>query len=159
MSSEAVRPRPGMWFEDFAVGQHFRSPSRTISEADIFTFGGLTGDLYELHTSETYGKTTPFGSRIAHGMLGLAMAHGLMCRTAHVEGTGIAMLGWDKVRHKAPIRIGDTVTTHWHVIETRESRSRPGAGVIIEHLELINQHGEAVLEGDYTSLVGMRPNA
>jgi acyl dehydratase len=146
-----------MWFEDFVEGMLMHSPGRTISEADIMLFGGLTGDLYELHTNEDYARTTGFGTRIAHGMLGLSIMHGLMCRTGHVEGTGVAMIGWDKIRHRLPIRIGDTVRTRWKIVARRESRSHPDAGIVTEFLELVNQRGETVLQGEYTSMVRKRP--
>ena len=148
-----------MWFEDFQIDQMMHSPTRTIGESDLNVFGGMTGDLYELHTSDVYAATTIFGSRIAHGMLGLAIMHGLMCRTCHVEGTGVAMIGWDKVRHKAPVKIGDTVQSRWRAISKRESKSRPGVGVVVEFIELFNQRNESVLEGEYTSLVRLRPKS
>lgn len=157
MNKQFGKPVRGMWFEDFVIDSYMHTVGRTISESDINLFGGLTGDLYELHTNEEYARTTPFGARIAHGMLGLAIMHGLICRTLHVEGTGMAMLGWDKVRHIAPIRIGDTVHTRWRATDKRESRSHPEGGVVVEWLELINQRDEVVLQGQYTSMVRKRP--
>lgn len=157
MSGHSIKPARGMWFEDFAEGMLMHSPGRTISEADIMAFGGLTGDLYELHTSEDYARTTEFGTRIAHGMLGLSIMHGLMCRTGHVEGTGVAMIGWDKIRHRLPILIGDTVHTRWKIVARRDSRSRADAGIVTEFLELVNQRGETLLQGEYTSMVRKRP--
>ena len=68
----------GYRYDDLRVGMAFRSPGRTITEADLVGFAGLTGDFSELHTSEVYGKASQFGRRVAHGMLGLAYAHGLM---------------------------------------------------------------------------------
>lgn len=156
MAEGGGEPR-GLWFEAFDIGLTRTSPGRTVAESDLLTFGGLTGDLYELHTSEDYARTTPFGGRISHGMFNLALMHGLICRTAHVEGTGLAMVGWDNVRFHGPVRIGDTVRTRFTTTHKRLSRSRPGAGVIVEHLELVNQRGETVVSGDYTSLVRCRP--
>jgi acyl dehydratase len=156
MTDAYPRPKRGMWFEDFAEGLVMHSPGRTIGESDIYRFGGLTGDLYELHTNEEYARGTIFGTRIAHGLLGLSVMHGLMCRTGHVEGTGVAMIGWDKVRHRAPVLIGDTVRTRWRVKDARPSRSRPGTGVVVEFVELLNQRDEVVLEGEYISMVRMR---
>ena len=147
----------GLWFEDFELGKVRHSPGRTVTESDLLTFGGLTGDLYELHTNEDYAKTTPFGGRISHGMLNLALMHGLICRTGHVEGTGLAMVGWDEVRFFAPVRIGDSVHTRFRAVEKRLSRSRDNTGVVVEKLELINQHGAIVVSGLYTSLVRCRP--
>ena len=146
----------GLWYEDFEIGRERVSPSRTVAESDIFAFGGLTGDLYELHTSEAYARNTPFGGRIAHGMFSLSLMHGLVCRTAHVEGTGVAMLGWDNIRFLRPLRIGDTVHTRFAPIRKRPSAGRPGAGVVVELLRLVNQNGETVTSGEYTSMVRMK---
>lgn len=157
MNTPTGKPVRGMWFEDFVIDAPMFSSGRTICESDINLFGGLSGDLYELHTNDAYARTTPFGGRIAQGMLGLAVMHGLICRTLHVEGTGMAMLGWDKVRHIAPIRIGDTVHTRWRATSKRESRSHPEAGIVVEWLELLNQRDEVVLQGQYTSMVRKRP--
>jgi acyl dehydratase len=150
-------PVRGLWFEDFEIGQEMVTVGRTICEHDVYTFAGLTGDAYELHTNEEYGRTTIFGSRIVHGMLGLSIMHGLICRTLHVEGTGVAMIGWDRIAFRAPIRFGDTVRTRWRATDKRASASRPGVGVVVEWLELVNQHGTVVVEGEYRSLVRMRP--
>lgn len=147
----------GLWFEDFQIGRVMHTVSRTICEHDVDTFAGLTGDAYELHTSEEYARGTIFGTRIVHGMLGLSIMHGLICRTLHVEGTGVAMLGWDKIVFRTPILFGDTVRTRWRATEKRPSQSRPGVGVLTEFLELLNQRGEVVVEGEYRSLVRMRP--
>jgi len=86
--------RHGYTYADLHVGMSFRSPGRTITDADLVAFAGLTGDYSELHTSEVYGKNSQFGRRVAHGMLGLAYAHGLMWpRTGELRETAIAFLG------------------------------------------------------------------
>lgn len=158
MAEDVAPPSPrGLWFEDFEIDRVRLSSGRTVTESDLLTFGGLTGDLYELHTNEDYARTTPFGGRISHGMFNLALMHGLICRTGHVEGTGVAMIGWDDVRFLAPIRIGDTVHTRFRAVEMRLSRSRPETGVIVERLELVNQRGVIAVSGRYTSLVRCRP--
>ena len=108
-ASANQRATRGFYFEDFNTGDVMLTAGRTITEHDIGTFAGLTGDADELHTNEEYARNTAFGGRIAHGMLGLAIMHGLLWRTLYLEGTGIAMLGWDRVAFRAPLRIGDTV--------------------------------------------------
>ena len=75
----------GYRYDDLFVGLRFRSPGRTITEADLVNFAGLTGDFSELHTSDIYGKASQFGKRVAHGMLGLAYAHGLMLSLIHIS--------------------------------------------------------------------------
>ncbi|URK89482.1 hypothetical protein LP421_32980 (plasmid) [Rhizobium sp. RCAM05350] len=74
-------------YEDLSIGLAFRSPGRTITDADLVGFAGLTGDFSELHTSDVYAEASQFGRRVAHGMLGLAYAHGLMwARTGELRG-------------------------------------------------------------------------
>ncbi|SMH38807.1 MaoC/PaaZ C-terminal domain-containing protein [Azospirillum agricola] len=149
----------GLWYEDFVLGRTMRSPARTVMEADIATFAGLTGDFSELHTNEPFARSTPFGGRVAHGLLGLAIAHGLICRTGHIQGTGLASLGWDKWEIRGPIRIGDTVQSVWCAVRLRDSRSRPDAGIVTERIELVNQHGDVVQQGEHTSLIRKRPES
>jgi acyl dehydratase len=150
-------PRADDWFEDQKVGASDVTPGRTVSEADVNLFGGLTGDLSELHTSEAYARTTAFGGRIAHGMLNLSMAHGLVTRTGRLAGSGMALLGWNNVKFHAPVKLGDTVRARWTTIETRESRSRPEAGIVVDRIELFNQDDVLILSGDVAELVRKRP--
>ena len=92
--SMASERRQGYAYADLHVGMAFRSPGRTITDADLVAFAGLTGDYSELHTSDVYAKSSQFGRRVAHGMLGLAYAHGLMwARTGELRETAIAFLG------------------------------------------------------------------
>ncbi|MGO4838057.1 MaoC family dehydratase, partial [Rhizobiaceae sp. 2RAB30] len=111
----------------------------------------------ELHTNEAYARTTEFGGRVAHGMLTLSLAHGLVTRAGHLVGTGIALLGWNKVTFSTPVRIGDTVQARWTTIEKRELRSRTDAGVIIDRIELVNQDSVVVMSGEVATLVRKRP--
>lgn len=145
------------WFEDQQIGVTHATPSRTVGEADVALFGGLTGDLSELHTSEAYARTTEFGGRIAHGMLNLSLAHGLVTRAGHLAGSGLALLGWDEVKFHAPVRLGDTVQARWTTVEKRESRSRPQAGIVVDRIELFNQDGRLIVSGKVAELVRRRP--
>lgn len=145
------------WFEDQRIGFTHATPARTVSEADASLFGGLTGDLAELHTNEAYARTTEFGGRIAHGMLSLSLMHGLMVRAGHLVGSGIALLGWNDIKFHGPVKLGDTVQARWTTIAKRESSSRPDAGIVTDRLELYNQHGDLVVSGEVTELVRKRP--
>ena len=80
----------GMYFEEFEIGSEVFSPGRTISEADIVNFAGLSGDYNQLHTDAEFAKGTPFGKRIAHGLLVLSIASGLAARLGFIEGTALA---------------------------------------------------------------------
>ena len=91
MSKQAFESR-GRYFEEFAVGDILTTPARTITEADVVNFAALSGDWNQLHTDAEYAKETPFGTRIAHGLLGLTVASGLGARLGFIEGTAEAFL-------------------------------------------------------------------
>lgn len=149
----------GLWYEDFKLGEERLSPGRTITESDVVMFAGLTGDFNQAHTDEEFCKKTEFGTRIAHGLLGLAIAQGLILRTNYTEGTGVASLAWNKWIFKCPIFIGDTVYVRSRLIAKRESSSKPGIGIITELFELMNQNGEMVQHGEHVTMIRKRPHA
>ena len=134
----------GLKFSDFEVGQVYYTARRTITEADVVNFAGITGDFNPLHVDEVYAKTTPFKKRIAHGMLGVAIATGLANQLGIFEGTTIALLS-QTVNYKGPIFFGDTVQLRLHVKETKPS-SKPGKGVVTFQCLLKNQREEIVIE-------------
>ncbi|MFQ5944789.1 MAG: MaoC/PaaZ C-terminal domain-containing protein, partial [Anaerolineae bacterium] len=107
--ADAQRSAPGLYFEEFQVGHQVTSPGRTITETDIVTFAGLSGDYNQLHTDAEFSRTASFGQRVAHGLLGLAVASGLAGRLGLIEGTAEAFAGinW---KFSAPIYIGDTIS-------------------------------------------------
>ena len=150
--------RPGYTYADLHVGMAFRSPGRTITDADLVGFAGLTGDYSELHTSDVYAKNSQFGRRVAHGMLGLAYAHGLMWpRTGELRETAIAFLGIDSWKFVAPIFIGDTIFVNYRIAELRESRSRPTQAIATFDVEIVNQEGTVVQRGRKALLVSKVP--
>ncbi|MBZ5608091.1 MAG: MaoC family dehydratase N-terminal domain-containing protein [Acidobacteriia bacterium] len=130
-------------FEDFAVGSVSTSRSRTITEADIVNFAGLSGDFVELHMSETYAAQGPFGKRIAHGALIFSISTGLSVQLDQITDTVIAFYGVDKLRFTRPVFIGDTV----HVAKKVTSKEPKGAGrgVVTFETTVLNQHGETVI--------------
>jgi len=145
----------GRFFEDFAVGESFTTRARTITEADIVAFAGLSGDYNPLHTDEEFARTTPYGKRIAHGLLGLSVHSGLSQGLGITEGTTLAFLGlsWS---FKAPIFIGDTLHVVQTVEEMRET-SRPERGIIVFGCRVVNQRGEDVQTGTKTLMIRRRP--
>ncbi|MBN9496177.1 MAG: dehydratase [Alphaproteobacteria bacterium] len=152
--------RIGYRYEDLHVGMRFRSPGRTIGEADLIGFAGLTGDFSELHTSEVYGQASQFGRRVAHGMLGLAYAHGLMwARTGELRETAIAFLGISDWKFVGPIFIGDTIFVNYRIVELRDSKSRPTQAIANFEVELVNQDGAIVQKGHKALLVSKVPLA
>lgn len=140
----AHQPR-GRYFDDFKVGETFESQARTIEAGDVSLFAGLTGDFNPLHTDEETAKRLPLGSRVAHGLLTLGISGGQQNQLGLFEGTSVALLGFDKVRFTAPVRLGDTIHTELTVKETRES-SKPDRGVVILDTVVKNQRGEVVLQ-------------
>lgn len=126
-----------LYFEDLEIGQEFTSPARTITESDIMQFAGLSGDYNPLHTDDVFAAGTPFGRRIAHGLLGLSIASGLIARTGIFDRTAIAMLGVDGWKFTAPIFIGDTVHVKIKITGKRES-SKGNQGIIMREIQLIN---------------------
>jgi acyl dehydratase len=148
----------GYLYDDLHVGMTFRSPGRTITEADIVAFAGLTGDYSELHTSEVYAKASQFGRRVAHGMLGLAYAHGLMWpRTGELRDTAVAFLGISDWRLVGPIFVGDTIFVNYRIAELRDSKSKPTQAIATFDVELVNQEGRVVQRGRKALLVSKVP--
>ena len=150
--------RQGLTYADLHVGMSFRSPGRTITDADLVAFAGLTGDYSELHTSDVYAKSSEFGRRVAHGMLGLAYAHGLMwARTGELRETAIAFLGIDDWKFLQPIFIGDTIFVDYRIAELRDSRSRPTQAIAIFDVEVVDQTSRVVQRGRKALLVSKVP--
>ena len=150
--------RQGYTYADLHVGMSFRSPGRTITDADLVAFAGLTGDYSELHTSDIYAKSSEFGRRVAHGMLGLAYAHGLMwARTGELRETAIAFLGIDDWRFLQPIFIGDTIFVNYRIAELRDSKSRPTQAIATFDVEVVDQDNRVVQRGRKALLVSKVP--
>jgi acyl dehydratase len=148
----------GYAYADLHVGMAFRSPGRTITDADLVAFAGLTGDYSELHTSDVYAKASQFGRRVAHGMLGLAYAHGLMWpRTGELRETAVAFLGISDWKFVAPIFVGDTIFVNYRIVELRDSKSKPGQAIASFDVEIVNQAGTVVQRGRKVLLVSKEP--
>ncbi len=135
----------GRVFDEFEIGQRFVTPGRTITEADIGAFAGLTGDYNPVHTDETFAAASDFGSRIAHGPMGIGIAFGLASRLDLIDGTVVALLGvnWD---FKAPMRPGDTIRALIGVAGKRPVKN-PDLGLIEWAIELVSQRDELLQSG------------
>jgi len=145
----------GLFFEDLEIGQVFPTPARTITEADVVNFAGVSGDFNPVHTDEEYARGTLFGRRVAHGLLILAMLTGLRLRTGVFEGTLIAWLEIRNYRFLKPVFSGDTSRGETEIVEKRET-SRPDRGVVVQRVRVFNQRGELVQEGEFVTLVRRR---
>jgi acyl dehydratase len=146
----------GLFFEDYVLGNVYRTVGRTITESDIALFAGLTGDYNQLHTNEVWVReNTDFPGRIAHGPLGLSIAMGLGASLGFSQGTTLAFLEIENWKFKRPILIGDTLSVEVEIAEKRET-SKPHAGVLKRDIRVLNQRGEIVQEGRTVTLVKRR---
>jgi len=143
----------GWYFEDYEVGKEIRSSSRTVTEADIVNFAGITGDWNPIHTDEEFARKSVFGRRIAHGTLTFAIMTGLFARLGIIERTIVAFYGVDRLRFIKPVFIGDTLTAIARVIEKED---RGNAGMIVMEASAVNQRNEIVLSSVVRFLVKKR---
>jgi 3-hydroxybutyryl-CoA dehydratase len=130
------------YFDDINVGDKVATRGRTITETDIVNFAMFSADWFPLHTDAEYARKTMFGGRIAHGLLVLSVASGLLPPEPHHT---IAFYGMDRVRFINPTRIGDTIHVEAEVIEKEERNDQ--SGVITYRQVVRNQRGEEVVLG------------
>lgn len=140
-------------FEDIQVGNRYRSASRTLFDADIVNFAGLSGDFNPLHLDDVFAAKTIHGRRIAHGMLVASIVSGLRSSI-----DDFALVGWLETsrRFVTPAYPGDTITVSYEVVETRASRSRPTMGIVVLSVEVVKQTGEVVQTGQDSLMVERR---
>lgn len=148
---------PGKYFEDLEIGMTLRhSLGRTVTEMDNVLFSTLTMNPQPLHLNEDFASKTQFGQRIVNGIFTLGVVIGLTVSEL-TEGTIIANLGYEKVRHPKPVYHGDTIYVETEVLSKRESQSQPDRGIItLRHLGK-NQHGDVVCEVERSVLFLKRP--
>ena len=145
----------GLYFEDLEIGQSLTTRGRTITEADVVNFAGLSGDYNPLHTNEEFARNTEFGQRIAHGALGFSIATGLSYQLGFLEGTVMAFLGLEW-KYSAPIYIGDTIHCDITITDLKLMR-RLGCGKVVLGVNVVNQDGTITQKGTWTLLVRSRP--
>ena len=151
------KPR-GYYFEDFEVGQRFYSTGRTVTERDIVAFAGLSGDYNQIHTDAQFAENTPYGQRIAHGLLVTSIASGLIAQSGLIEGTVLAFREISNWKFAKPTFIGDTVHVEVEVQGTKALR-RLGGGAVEIVILVKNQNDEIVMKGLWTVLIVSRPEA
>jgi acyl dehydratase len=145
------------YFEDFQSGDSFTSRGRTITEADVVNFAGVSGDFFQIHTDEEFAKASPFGKRIAHGMLVLSVSTGLMTQMSFLAESLIAFYGIEKLRFVKPVFIGDTVHVSKKVAETLERGAE--RGVVTFSTTVLNQRNEPVIVYSDKLVLKRRPQA
>jgi acyl dehydratase len=132
----------------------FETPRRTVTEADVVAFAGLSGDYNPLHTDEVFARAGPFGKRIGHGVLTLAVLTGLWDRLGLITGSVEAFYGIDKLRFTNPVFFGDSLRATVRVVDKKERETN---GMIVFTNEVVNQRGETVLVCDTKVVVRRRP--
>ena len=139
------------YYDELEIGDSRTFPGVTITESHIVTFAGVTGDHFGLHLDAEYAKSTPFGQRVAHGLLVLSCGAGLIPLE---PGRVQALLGLDEVRWKAPVFIGDTIHPEMEVVGKKDQKT---GGVVTLKETIKNQHGEVVFSCSLSALVSARP--
>ena len=143
-----------IYLEDIEVGSRFETSRRTVTEADVVAFAGVSGDFNPLHVDEIFAReSTPFGTRIAHGPLVLSLSYGL--RSPRDEWRILALASCER-RFRAPVFPGDTVWGEYEVLERRPSSSRPQTGFVTLGLSIRSDRGEVVQDGRDVLMVAAR---
>jgi 3-hydroxybutyryl-CoA dehydratase len=147
--------RQGRYFEEFELEDSFVSAGRTITETDIVNFAGTTGDYTQIHTNVEVARQGVFGRRIAHGLLGLSVASGLLVQLGFIEGTVLAFreLTW---KFSQPVFIGDTIHTEATVAKAK-AMPRLGGGAVTFDVRVVNQESEVVQRGKWVLLIADKP--
>ena len=141
-----------LFYEQLTVGDTWTSQGRTITEADVVQFAGMTGDFNPLHVDHDHAKETPFRQVIAHGLLGLSWVAGLGSHSPQVRTD--AFLGIEQWEFVNPAFIGDTVHVHTQVVDKELTGRRRGK--VIWFRQLINQRGEVIQKGRFVTLVAFQ---
>ncbi len=150
---------PGRYFDQWQVGDKLtHQPSRTVTETDNLMFSAMTHNMQPLHLDAEYAKASEFGQILVNSTFTFSLAVGLSIADTTV-GTLVANLGFDRVVTPKPTFIGDTLTCHTEVLEKRESKSRPGHGIVVFQHTLTNQRGETTLSMTRTVLLKPSPEA
>lgn len=143
---------PDRFFDEYEVGQRWTTRGRTMTEADIVNFAGVSGDFFPLHVDQAYAARSRFGQRVAHGYLVLSVASGLL--PANPEAVE-SLYGMDRVRFVSPVFIGDTIHVEMEVVEKRERSD--GSGVVGFQQTIRKHTGEVAATNLYHLLIRKRP--
>lgn len=137
----------GKRFSEFGVGDVFESGGRTVTEADVVNFAGISGDFNPLHTDATFAAKTPFEQRVAHGMLAASISTGLGQTLGIFEGTTLALVS-QTFTYKAPVFFGDTIRLRL-TVEAVAPSSKGGRGVVTFASDVLKQDGTVAVAGNW----------
>lgn len=153
----ATLENAALTYDDFTVGDRFVTAGRTVTEADIVNFAGLSGDYNQLHTDAVFAGQTMHGKRIAHGLLVLAIVSGLCTRLPmnRFMEKAIVGLGGLQARWLRPVAIGDTIHAVVEVMG-KEPSKKPGRGTVVFKRSALNQNNETVLETEWRIVMSGR---
>jgi acyl dehydratase len=153
--SEATYEARGLYFEEFEIGQTIVTTGRTITESDIVSFAGLTGDYNQIHIDAQYSATQMYGERVAHGLLILSVAMGLAVQTGFMERTVLAFreLDW---KFSLPTMIGDTIHVQMEITALKPI-PRLGGGNVSMKVAVLNQENKVVNRGQWVVLAQSQP--
>jgi acyl dehydratase len=143
--------RSGLTYEEFELEAVYDTQARTITEADVVAFAGLSGDFNPLHTDAEAAKNSPYGERIAHGMLTVAIATGMANMTGLMRGTTLALLE-QNIKYVGAVKFGDTIRLQMEVMDKRET-SKPDRGIVKLAARVYNQRDELVVDMTWTQLM------
>jgi acyl dehydratase len=145
----------GYFFEDLHEGDTFVSAARTVTEADLVAFAGISGDFNPIHMDAVFSSNGRYGQRVVHGLLGMSIATGLLDRMGIFDGTMVAMLEINEWRFLAPVFIGATVRLEM-IIEGKRRTSSGDTGILQRRLRLLDQDDQVLQEGAITVMVRCR---
>jgi 3-hydroxybutyryl-CoA dehydratase len=140
-------------FDDLVVGDEWESPRRTVTETDVVCFAGLSGDFNPLHVDHSFGQSSHFGRPVAHGLLGMSIATGLISQAPRIDTMALlAILEW---KFHRPIFFGDTIHA-FSKVEALQPQANGRRGLVTWQRRVLNQDGHIVQEGRTQTLVRAR---
>ena len=163
-SAREFKPEPGKFYcvEDFPVGEGRETEGRTVTEADMVNFAGLTGDWDPQYVDTEFARKSMFGERIAHGMLVYSCAQALWTRYYHkllLAESSLAGRAGDKATFLTPVKIGDTIRCRYRTSHTRISKTKPEMGLVTIEYQVVNQRDEVVQEMTGIEVLASREGA
>ena len=135
------------YLEEYKVGERYITSARTVTETDVVNFACTTGDMHPNHTDAARMAESQFGKRIAHGLLGIAWAHGFLYRLGLITDSAIAFLEVENWKFIAPIFFGDTLHAEITVENIVFSKSKQDRGILKLHFDMVNQDGVVCQSG------------